>query len=39
MDYLDLMKKLHTESDSKVVLLVLDGLGGLPLTEDGQTEL
>jgi 2,3-bisphosphoglycerate-independent phosphoglycerate mutase len=39
MDYLDLMKKLHTGNDSKVVLLVMDGLGGLPLTEDGQTEL
>jgi 2,3-bisphosphoglycerate-independent phosphoglycerate mutase len=39
MDYLDLMKQLHTESDSKVVLLVMDGLGGLPLTPGGQTEL
>ena len=39
MDYLDLMKKLHVESDTKVLLLVLDGLGGLPLTPDGETEL
>jgi 2,3-bisphosphoglycerate-independent phosphoglycerate mutase len=39
MDYLDLMTKLHTEADTKIVLLVLDGLGGLPLTPDGKTEL
>jgi 2,3-bisphosphoglycerate-independent phosphoglycerate mutase len=39
MDYLDLMTKLHTEADTKIVLLVLDGLGGLPLTADGKTEL
>jgi 2,3-bisphosphoglycerate-independent phosphoglycerate mutase len=39
MDHLDLMKELHIEHDSKVVLLVMDGLGGLPLTPDGKTEL
>ena len=39
MDHLDLMKELHIENDSKVVLLVLDGLGGLPLTPDGKTAL
>ena len=39
MDYLNLMKQLHKESQSKVVLLVMDGLGGLPLTPDGETEL
>lgn len=39
MDYLELMKELHIESKSKVILLVMDGLGGLPLTPDGKTEL
>jgi 2,3-bisphosphoglycerate-independent phosphoglycerate mutase len=39
MDSLNLMKQLHKESKSKVILLVLDGLGGLPLTPDGDTEL
>jgi 2,3-bisphosphoglycerate-independent phosphoglycerate mutase len=39
MDHLDLMQKLHLRNDRKVLLLVLDGLGGLPLTPDGQTAL
>lgn len=39
MDYLDLMQELHIPSKSKVLLLVMDGLGGLPLTLDGKTEL
>ncbi|MFN2153727.1 MAG: 2,3-bisphosphoglycerate-independent phosphoglycerate mutase [Anaerolineae bacterium] len=39
MDYLDLIRELHVDADTKVVLLVMDGLGGLPLTEDGMTEL
>jgi 2,3-bisphosphoglycerate-independent phosphoglycerate mutase len=34
-----LMKELHVENESKVILLVMDGLGGLPLTPDGKTEL
>ncbi|MEJ2327156.1 MAG: hypothetical protein P8Y25_10215, partial [Chromatiaceae bacterium] len=34
MDYLDLMEQLHIQSDSKVLLLVLDGLGGLPMTPE-----
>jgi 2,3-bisphosphoglycerate-independent phosphoglycerate mutase len=33
-----LMQDLHQSGD-KIVLLVMDGLGGLPLTTDGQTEL
>ena len=32
------MRELSVSTDSKIVLLVLDGLGGLP-NEDGRTEL
>ena len=32
-----LMKDLHRDG-GKIVLLVLDGLGGLPLEPGGQTE-
>jgi 2,3-bisphosphoglycerate-independent phosphoglycerate mutase len=39
MSEFDLIKELRAESASKIVLLVLDGLGGLPLTPDGKTEL
>jgi 2,3-bisphosphoglycerate-independent phosphoglycerate mutase len=39
MSEFELMKELRMESASKIVLLVLDGLGGLPLTPDGKTEL
>ncbi|MDT8272572.1 MAG: phosphoglycerate mutase, partial [Desulfomonilia bacterium] len=38
MKQIELMKELHVSSDKKIVLLVLDGLGGLPGTE-GKTEL
>lgn len=36
---LDLMRELSVKTDSKMVLLVLDGLGGLPMTPGGETEL
>jgi 2,3-bisphosphoglycerate-independent phosphoglycerate mutase len=35
----DLMKKLATDEGGKIVFLVMDGLGGLPLEADGPTEL
>ena len=37
MDRFELISKLKQPSDEKIVLLVLDGLGGLP--RDGKTEL
>ncbi len=36
---LDLMRELSVSTDSKIVLLVLDGLGGLPMDPFGRTEL
>lgn len=39
MDLHDLIRKLSVKNSSKVVLLVADGLGGLPLTPGGKTEL
>ncbi|MFK7779145.1 MAG: 2,3-bisphosphoglycerate-independent phosphoglycerate mutase [Gimesia sp.] len=38
-DLHSLMKKLQKKNDSKIVLLVADGLGGLPLKPGGKTEL
>lgn len=38
MKQIDLMRELHTPSDKKILMLVLDGLGGLP-GEAGKTEL
>jgi len=35
----DLMRELRREAQTKIVLLVMDGLGGLPLTPGGPTEL
>jgi 2,3-bisphosphoglycerate-independent phosphoglycerate mutase len=39
MELHDLMKQLQVKNDSKIVLLVADGLGGLPLQPGGKTEL
>lgn len=39
MDIHDLTRGLHTSNDSKVVLVVADGLGGLPQKAGGKTEL
>jgi 2,3-bisphosphoglycerate-independent phosphoglycerate mutase len=36
---LELMRKLALEEETKIVLIVLDGLGGLPMTPEGPTEL
>ena len=39
MDNQELIKTLSHSTPSKIILLVLDGLGGLPLPETGKTEL
>jgi 2,3-bisphosphoglycerate-independent phosphoglycerate mutase len=39
MTDLDLMKTLTQKADTKIVLLVMDGLGGLPREAGGPTEL
>jgi len=39
VDSLELMKELSQPSPTKIILLVLDGLGGLPHPETGKTEL
>ncbi|MEX0718414.1 MAG: 2,3-bisphosphoglycerate-independent phosphoglycerate mutase [Planctomycetaceae bacterium] len=38
-DLHDLTRQLQRSADSKIVLFVADGLGGLPLEPGGQTEL
>jgi 2,3-bisphosphoglycerate-independent phosphoglycerate mutase len=35
----DLMRRLTKDTGGKIILLVMDGLGGLPLEVDGPTEL
>ena len=39
MDIHDLTRELHTPNDTKIVMLVADGLGGLPSEPGGPTEL
>ena len=39
MELHDLIRELHEPGDSKIVLLVADGLGGLPIESNGKTEL
>jgi len=39
MEHFDLMRKLKVDSPARIVLLLLDGLGGLPVREGGTTEL
>jgi 2,3-bisphosphoglycerate-independent phosphoglycerate mutase len=36
---LELMRELMSTDDTKIVLLVMDGLGGLPREPGGPTEL
>jgi hypothetical protein len=39
MDLHDLTRDLNQKNDSKIVMLVADGLGGLSMTPTGLTEL
>jgi len=39
MEIQQLVRELKTKNDSKIVLLVADGLGGLPMEPGGPTEL
>lgn len=39
MDIQQLLRQLHVKNDKKIVMFVADGLGGLPLSADGKTEL
>ncbi|HOX28379.1 MAG TPA: 2,3-bisphosphoglycerate-independent phosphoglycerate mutase [bacterium] len=38
-DYIDMMKKLSVKNDGKIVLVVMDGLGGCETEDGGKTEL
>ncbi|MDC0935001.1 2,3-bisphosphoglycerate-independent phosphoglycerate mutase [Pirellulales bacterium] len=39
MNTLDLARQLHVKNDTKIVMYVADGLGGLPQQPGGKTEL
>jgi len=39
MTDLNLMRELSIQGETKIILVVLDGVGGLPMTPDGPTEL
>lgn len=39
MDIHDLTRELHEKNGSKIVMMVADGLGGLPMQPGGKTEL
>jgi len=39
VDNLELIKQISITSPGKIVLLVIDGLGGLPNPKTGKTEL
>ena len=39
MDIHELTRELQVKNDSKIVMMVADGLGGLPLQAGGKTEL
>ena len=39
MNNLSLMRELHQPADTKIVMLVIDGVGGLPRDPGGPTEL
>ena len=39
MEIQDLLRDLHTKNNSKIIMLVADGLGGLPMEPGGPTEL
>jgi len=39
MDIHDLTRELQIKNDAKIVMVVADGLGGLPMTPGGKTEL
>ncbi len=39
MDYIDIVRELSITNQAKIVLLTIDGLGGLPNPETGRAEL
>src|SRR3989339_400310 len=39
MDNLDLVKQVAQKNDKKILMVVMDGIGGMPNPETGKTEL